>query len=184
VLALAEENSFSSLRSLARIVIGAARAQLDRTDEGVSLIRQGLVDLAELGARIGFTAFLTGLAEAQALDGATLEALGTIEEALQVNPDELVFRPSMMTCRGELRLKLGETGPAEADFREAMALAQKMGAKAFELRAATSLARLLTEQGKRDKARATLTPIYNWFTEGFDTADLKDAKALLDGSPT
>lgn len=182
VLALAEENSFSSLCSLARIVIGSARAQLDRAGEGVPLIRQGLVDLAELGARIGFTAFLTGLAEAQALDGATLEALRTIEDALQVNPDELVFRPSMMTCRGELRLKLGETGLAEVDFREAIALAQKMGAKAFELRAATSLARLLTEQGQRDEARAMLAPIYNWFTEGFDTADLKDAKALLDES--
>lgn len=88
----------------------------------------------------------------------------------------------MMTCRGELRLKLGETGLAQADFREAIALAQKMGAKAFELRAATSLARLLTEQGQRDEARAMLAAIYNWFTEGFDTADLKDAKALLDES--
>ena len=69
---------------------------------------------------------------------------------------------------------------AEADFREAIALAQKMTAKAWELRATTSLARLLASQGNRDKARTMLAEIYNWFTEGFDTADLKDAKSLLD----
>jgi predicted ATPase len=76
--------------------------------------------------------------------------------------------------------KQGDSGLAESDFREAVALAQKMSAKAWELRATTSLARLLAQQGRRDQARAVLAEIYNWFTEGFDTADLKDAKALLD----
>jgi predicted ATPase len=104
----------------------------------------------------------------------------TIEEALQANPEELVFRPNALTCRGDLRFKVGQTELAEADFREAIALAQKMLAKAWELRAATSLARLLASQGRRDEARMMLSDIYNWFTEGFDTADLKDAKALLD----
>jgi predicted ATPase len=66
------------------------------------------------------------------------------------------------------------------DFREAIALAQRIGAKAWELRATMSLARLLDKQGERDNARAMLADIYVWFTEGFDTADLKDAKALLD----
>jgi predicted ATPase len=69
---------------------------------------------------------------------------------------------------------------AEADFREAIALAQKMQAKAWELRATMSLARLLAKQGRRDEARAMLARIYNWFTEGFDTLDLKEAKALID----
>ena len=69
---------------------------------------------------------------------------------------------------------------AEADFREAIALAQKMGAKAWELRAATSFARLLQDTGRHDEARSILAEIYNWFTEGFDTPDLKDAKALLE----
>ena len=69
---------------------------------------------------------------------------------------------------------------AEADFREAISLAQKMGAKAWELRATMSLARHLRQQGKGEEARKILGEIYNWFTEGFDTADLKDAKALLD----
>jgi predicted ATPase len=68
----------------------------------------------------------------------------------------------------------------EADFREAIALAQKMGAKMWELRATISLARLLTKQGRRDTARTMLVDIYGWFTEGFDTTDLKDTKALLD----
>ena len=69
---------------------------------------------------------------------------------------------------------------AEADFREAIALAQTMSAKSWELRATTSLARLLQKQGNCHEARTMLADIYNWFTEGFDTADLKDAKALLD----
>src|SRR5258708_220393 len=70
--------------------------------------------------------------------------------------------------------------PTEAGCREAVALAKQMDAKAWELRATTSLARLLAQQGRRDEARTMLAEIYNWFTEGFDTADLKDAKALLD----
>jgi predicted ATPase len=73
-----------------------------------------------------------------------------------------------------------KTELAETDFREAIALAQKMQAKAWELRATTSLARLLAKQGRRDEARTMLATIYGWFTEGFDTADLIDAKALLD----
>jgi predicted ATPase len=86
----------------------------------------------------------------------------------------------MLRLRGELRLMQGDAKLAEADFREAVALAQSMSAKAWELRATTSLARLLDKQGNRDEARTMLAAIYNWFTEGFDTADLKDAKALLD----
>ena len=82
--------------------------------------------------------------------------------------------------RGELRLRQGDSGAAEADFREAIALAQKMSAKAWELRATMSLARMLRQQGKVEEARLLLSEIYSWFTEGFDTADLKDAKALLD----
>ncbi len=69
---------------------------------------------------------------------------------------------------------------AESDFREAIVLARRMDAKAFELRSTTSLARLLANQERRVEARATLASIYAWFTEGFDTADLKEAKALLD----
>jgi predicted ATPase len=85
----------------------------------------------------------------------------------------------MLTCRGDLRLKLGHAELANDDFREAIVLARKMSAKTLELRAATSLARMLQAGGDRIAARALLSPLYGWFTEGFDTMDLKDAKALL-----
>jgi tetratricopeptide (TPR) repeat protein len=179
VLAICEEHGFPYPRHLARTALGSARAQLVDAGEGVSLIRLGLAGLAEAGARWGMTDQLTRLAEAQALGGMIDDALTTIEEALQANPEELVFRPNTLRCRGELRLRLGQTELAEADFHEAIALAQKMNAKAWELRATTSLARLLGQQDRRDEARTMLADIYDWFTEGFDTADLKDAKALL-----
>ena len=86
--------------------------------------------------------------------------------------------------RGELRTKQGRREPAEADFRTALTLAHSMGAKALELRATMSLARLLRDTGRRDEAYSMLADIYNWFTEGFDTADLKDAKVLLDEMAT
>jgi predicted ATPase len=179
-LAICEEHGFPFLANQARIMMGWARAHLGSAREGVALIREGLTGYTESGAGLAITDHLTHLAEAQALDGKSDDALSTIEEALQANPEELVFRPNTLTCRGELRLKRGQTELAEADFREAIGLARKMTAKAWELRAATSLARLLASQGRRDQARTMLAEIYNWFTEGFDTADLKDAKALLD----
>ncbi len=143
-------------------------------------MRQRLAGSAEVGRRTNITHNLTSLAEAQALDDKIDDALSTIEEALRVNPGELFWRPNALTCRGELRLKQGDADLAEADFREAIALAQKMSAKSWELRATMSLARVLATQSHREEARAMLAEIYHWFTEGFDTADLKDAKALLD----
>jgi class 3 adenylate cyclase/tetratricopeptide (TPR) repeat protein len=179
-LAIAEEHGFPFVMNVTRPVLGWARAQLGRAGEGVALIRQGVAGLFEAGVRVVITEHLTRLAEAQALDGKIDDALITVEEALQANPEELVFRPNALTCRGELRLKQDQIELAEADFRAAIALAQEMQAKAWELRATMSLARLLDRQGKRDEACTMLAAIYNWFTEGFDTADLKDARALLD----
>ena len=179
-LEISEEHGFAFLANQARIMIGWARAQLGSAREGVALIREGLTGYTESGAGLAITDHLTHLAEAQALSGESDDALNTIEEALQANPEELVFRPNTLTCRGELRLKRGQTKLAETDFREAIGLARKMTAKAWELRATTSLARLLHDTGRRNEARTMLAGIYNWFTEGFDTADLKDAKALLD----
>jgi predicted ATPase len=88
--------------------------------------------------------------------------------------------PDFFRLRGELRLEKGQSGWAETDLREAVALAQGMGAKAWELRAKMSLARLLASQDRREEACRMLTNIYNWFTEGFDTPELMAAKALLD----
>jgi tetratricopeptide (TPR) repeat protein len=128
------------------------------------------------------------LAETQAVAGAYDEALVTVEQAVQTNPDELVYHPGALWLRGELRLRADAEGEvhfnlAEQDFREAIDLSRTMQAKSLELRATTSLARLLNTQGRREEARTMLADIYGWFTEGFDTADLKDAKALLDELP-
>jgi predicted ATPase len=165
---------------MCRTTLGWARAQLGHAGDGVAVIRQGLAGLVEAGVKMLITASLTRLAEAQALDGKIDEALITIEDALHANPEELVSRPNALTCRGELQLKLGQIELAEADLREAIVLSQKMKAKAWELHATMSLERLLDRQGRRDEACTMLADIYNWFTEGFDTADLKDAKSLLD----
>jgi predicted ATPase len=90
--------------------------------------------------------------------------------------------PELHRIKGELLIMLDASNFAEAEhcFRHAIESAQRHAAKSWELRATMSLARLLAKQGKRDDARAMLADIYNWFTEGFDTADLKDAKALFD----
>jgi tetratricopeptide (TPR) repeat protein len=130
-LAITEEHGFPAMRNLTLPPLGWARARLGHAAEGVALIRQGLSGLAKAGFRAFITAHLTLLAEAQALDGKLDDALSTIEEALQANPQELVYRPNALTCRGELRLKLGQAELAEADFREAIALAQKMQARAL-----------------------------------------------------
>jgi predicted ATPase len=81
---------------------------------------------------------------------------------------------------GTLLLSMAEPAAAEESFQRALAVARRQGAKTFELRAATSLARLWRDQGKRTEARDVLAPVYSWFTEGFDTPVLRGAKALLD----
>jgi predicted ATPase len=92
------------------------------------------------------------------------------------------YEPELHRLEGELRLCLDQADRqrAETSFRQALETARQQQAKSWELRAATSLARLWSEQSRRSEARDLLAPIYGWFTEGFDTADLKDAKALLD----
>jgi class 3 adenylate cyclase/tetratricopeptide (TPR) repeat protein len=175
---LSEKNQFPLIAAFSRCVLGWARAQLGHANEGVALIRNGIAGLQEVGVR--GAVYFTSLAAAQAREGAIVDALETVEQALQANPDALLIRSGTLGVRGYLRLKQGQTELAETDFREAIALACRIGAKFSELRATMSLSRLLAKQGKRDEAHAMLAEIYNWFTEGFDTTDLKDAKTLLD----
>jgi hypothetical protein len=146
--------------------------------EGIALIRQGIGTAAASGLRLGVTNFYLLLADAQRLVG-TKEALSVVEQALQTNPEQREDRPETLRIRGELRLKHGDLQLVEADFRDSIAMARSMSAKAWELRTTMSLARLFDNQGRRDEARTMLAAIYSWFTEGFDTADLKDAKTLL-----
>jgi tetratricopeptide (TPR) repeat protein len=179
-LELSEKNQFPQVAAFSRCVLGYARAELSGASEGVGLIRQGIVNVRETGARLRIGSYTAFLAAAQARGGCLTDALATVEQAVQTNPDELAYRPEILRLRGEIRLKLGQTELAEADFGESIALARRMSAKAWELRTTMSLARLLDQQGRRDEARTILAEIYSWFTEGFDTVPLKDAKALLD----
>jgi predicted ATPase len=90
------------------------------------------------------------------------------------------YEAEMYRVGGELFLLMQDQGAAETSFRDAINVARQRSAKTWELRASTSLARLWLDQGKRTEARDLLAPIYGWFTEGFDTPDLKEAKALLE----
>ncbi|HKV53007.1 MAG TPA: hypothetical protein VJN94_00055 [Candidatus Binataceae bacterium] len=178
-LELAKKYEFPNPAIRARASLGSALAHMGRATEGVALIRQAIAGMREIGSRMGITITTTELAEAQGLEGAVEDALETAELALRAHPEEVVHRPETLRIRGELRLKQEQIELGEIDFREAITLAQRMSAKSWELRATTSLARLLRDTGRRDEARTMLAEIYNWFTEGFDTADLKEAKALL-----
>jgi predicted ATPase len=103
------------------------------------------------------------------------EALQTVERT-----GERWFAAEVNRHKGQLLLRHGQSEAAEELYRNALGIAEEQGAKVWELRAAVSLARLRRDQGRRSEARDLLAPVYGWFTEGFDTPDLKEAKALLD----
>jgi predicted ATPase len=161
-----------------------ARAWLPDRETGATEFRLALAAYTDQGNKL-FVPFFQGLvaeieAEGQGADGALIrldEALALAGATGEHRTDAFLHR-----IRGEILLKRdpANTAPAEEAFLTAIAIAQQQKAKSFELRAATSLARLRRDQGKRDAARDLLVPVYGGFTEGFDTLDLKEAKALLD----
>jgi len=177
-VALSDERGFQLFAAGARLFLGLAEAadghQLDAAMPKIYSGFRGLEESA-LGST---TSFLGWLAAVEALAGKAAQSLETVERALQANPTDYAL-PEAMRIRGELLLSQQRTEAAEEDFRDSIALARNRGAKAWELRSAISLARLLKERGERTAAQDLLAPIYGWFTEGFDTADLKDAKTLL-----
>jgi class 3 adenylate cyclase/tetratricopeptide (TPR) repeat protein len=179
-IALADKHQFKYQLALSRCVCGLALAESGKAAEGVDLIQRGITGLTAIGTRSGLTRYMAFLAVAQERNGFVIDALETIGRAITISSSELAQRPETLRVRGELRLKLGQTDLAESGYREAIVLARSLSAKSWELRATTSLARLLRDTNRRDEARAMLANIYNWFTEGFDTLDLIDAKALLD----
>jgi predicted ATPase len=179
-LELCEEHQFPQFTANSRCTLGEAREKLGDVSNGIALIRQGLVEARKAGTGVGPSRWITHLAEALERKGNISDALQTAGEALQSNPYEDFYRPETIRIRGELRLKLGQREFAETDFRDSIAMARSMSAKAWELRTTMSLARLLASQGQHNDAHAMLATVYNRFTEGFDTADLKDAKTLLD----
>jgi tetratricopeptide (TPR) repeat protein len=152
--------------------------------EGIALIRKArsIYDANRYQSGISLNAAI--LAGAYAMAKQPEEGLRVIDDVLPLVEqfDDRLFEPELWRVRGEL-LVLRDAAPwqeAETCLRKAVALTASRQAKSLELRATISLARLLDKQGKREEARSMLAEIYNWFTEGFDTADLKEAKALLD----
>jgi len=125
---------------------------------------------------------VVALAEVCRRNGLPDDGLAAIEDALIRSEKTPWLRAEFYRLKGELALLKdpGSEAEAESCLRQAIEVARRQAARFFELRATTSLARLLAKQGRRDEARMMLADIYNWFTEGFDIVDLKDAKALLD----
>ena len=183
-VALASEHGFAQWAAVGRILQGWADAQKGEATTGIARIRDGLAASEATGRRGATPLFLTLLAEAQALAGKIEEGLATLDDALAqaAASGERGWNAEIHRLRGELTARLPHSDPAKAEesFRTALAIAREQGTRGYELRAATSLARLWREQGRRGEARDLLAPLYGSFTEGFDTADLKDAKALLD----
>ena len=126
--------------------------------------------------------WLTHLAGAYGRLGHPFEGLSRLTEAGEIieATDERHHEAEVYRLRGDLMNATGDQEAAERSYRRAIRAAERQNAKALEVRAATCLARLWRDQGKRKEARDLLAPVYGWFTEGFDTLDLKEAKALLD----
>ena len=169
---------------LGRILQGWADTQKGEAITGIARIRDGLATSEAIGARITTPLRLTLLAEALALAGKIEEGLAALDDALAqaAVSGERGWSAEIHRLRGELTARLAHPDRAKAEdsFRTALAIAREQGTRGYELRAATSLARLWGEQGRQGDARDLLAPLYGSFTEGFDTADLKEAKALLD----
>jgi len=180
LIQLATEQQFPLFVAWGTLYRGWALAEQGYGEEGVAQLREGGTAYAATGLRLGLGFYLRLLAEGQAQLGALADALGTVEDALGAAPEEVV-KPALLRLRGDLLARQGaEASAVEASYREAMDLARRHGAKAFELRATTSFGRWLRAQGRAAEARDLLAPIYGWFTEGFDTRDLREAKALLE----
>jgi predicted ATPase len=180
---VASEQGFAQWAANGRILHGWADAQRGEATTGIARIRDGMAAAEATGTRV-FTPFcLALLAEALAFAGEIEEALAALDDALAkaAASGERGWDAEIYRLRGELTGRLLHPDPAKAEdsFRTALAIAREQGTRGYELRAATSLARLWREQGRQSEARDLLAPVYGSFTEGFDTADLKDAKALV-----
>ena len=184
VIALSAEHGFPDWLAQATTLRGWAMAEQGHNEEGIAQIKEGLAAYRATGAELNWPYFLTLLAEAYMETGRLEDGLSVLTEALAAadEHEDRHHEAEIHRLKGELLLRQDDSSAAEAQscFLRAIDVARKQSAKSFELRATTSLARLLNEQGRSDEARTMLAEIYGWFTEGFDTADLKDAKALLD----
>ena len=178
------EQGFPQWLAAGMVLRGWALAVQGRIESGIGQIHDGMKAWKRTGSELMMPYFLSLLADAHRHAGQIERGVQTVDEALarMEKTGERSFVAELHRLHGELVLAGTPTDAAgaEADFTRAIGTAREQQAKSWELRASTSLARLWGRQGKRAEARQLLSGVYGWFTEGFDTPDLKDAKALLD----
>jgi predicted ATPase len=183
-VALCAEQGFPLWRAMGIILRGWAWFEEGRREEGIEQMRQGLADLRATGAELWRPSFLALLAEAYGRTGRPEEGLDALDEALTMvsKNSERAHEAELHRLRGELLRSSGtkDEPKVEAAFQEALGIARQQAAKSLELRAAVSLARFWADHGQASEARDLLAGVYGWFTDGFDTADLSGAKALLE----
>jgi predicted ATPase len=182
LLRLADARGSTTFSASAAALQGWALAKEGRVQDGLLEMRRALAAQAETGW--SSTLLVGALAEIHGMARETGAGFELIEKALQhvSRTGERIWEAELHRLKGEFLLtgNWGKRHEAEQCFRKGVEIAQRQKARSWELRATVCLARMLRDTGRRDEARSMLADIYNWFTEGFDTADLKDAKALLD----
>jgi predicted ATPase len=183
-IALCTEQRFAYYLAWGTTMQGWAQVAQGPDEEGLVQMRHGLPALRATGAAVRLPYYLALLAEACGRTGQASEGLTLLAEALAQahKTGESWTAAELHRLKGELLLSVSADNHTEAEgwFHQALAIARRQQAKVLELRAAMSLSRLWHSQGKRAAAHALLAPVYGWFTEGFDTADLQEAKALLE----
>ena len=180
-VSLTERQSIGFYWAEAVIFQGWCLTMLGQREKGITQLTRGLTAY-RTQALLHLPTYLTLLADAYREVQQPENGLRQLVESISVTDrtQSRYYEAEMHRVRGELFLSMHDEGAAEASFRTAINIAQHQSVKTWELRAATSLARLWDHQGKRTEARDLLAPIYGWFTEGLDTPVLQDAKALLD----
>jgi class 3 adenylate cyclase/predicted ATPase len=181
-IAIASEHRLPQWLAFASICRSFALVGLGQRTEGIAQLQTGLADWNGTGARVLDTQWLGFTAEACAQAGRFDDALAALDRATATAAatGECYYQAELHRLRGAVLAETGDAAEAASWLEQAIDMARGQQAKSLELRAATSLARLWRDQGRRAQAHDLLAPVYGWFTEGFDTADLKDAKGLLD----
>jgi len=183
-IALSSEQKFLLWAARGMIFRGWALAMQDQGEEGLAQVRYGIASWRATGTALGVPVYCILLADVHAHLGHIEDGLQALAEAhtLVEQHEERQWEAEVYRLRGVLLLRQAGTSQEEAEacFQQALDVARRQQAKSLELRAAMSLARLWRHQGKRTAAYELLAPVYNWFTEGFDTADLQEAKTLLE----